>query len=104
MGKSVFLEGQITARERVVVQGKFKGRIESKEHEVVVDEKASVEGDIIAAGVSVSGTVVGSIVGLKRAKFTSTATMNGKLTTTREFLVEKGAIFRGQVEYRTQDD
>lgn len=85
-----------------MICGKFKGSIKSKSNEVTVAENAEVEADIVAAKVSVSGLVKGSVTGLKGARFTGTAVMTGKLTTTSEFVVEKGAVFRGQVDYMSE--
>lgn len=94
--------GDIVADEPLLISGKFKGTIESKSNEVTVAENAEVEADIVAAKVSVSGHVKGSVTGLKGARFTGTAVMTGRLTTTSEFVVEKGAVFRGQVDYMSE--
>ena len=102
MGSTTRLIGDIIADEPLLIVGKFKGSIESKSNEVIVAEEAEVEADIVAAKVSVSGHVKGSVTGLKGARFTGTAVMAGKLTTTSEFVVEKGAIFRGQVDYMSE--
>ena len=99
LGSTTRLVGDIVADEPLLIAGKFKGTIESKSSEITVAENAEVEADIVAAKVSVSGQVKGTVTGLKGARFTSTAVMTGKLTTTSEFIVEKGAIFRGQVDY-----
>lgn len=99
LGRTTRLKGEIVADEPVLIIGKFQGSIESKTNEVTVAEDAEVEADIVAAKVSVAGNVKGSVTGLRGAKFTSTAVMTGKLATSREFIVEKGAIFRGQVDY-----
>ena len=99
LGRRTRLKGEIVTDEPLLIIGKFEGRIESKTNEVTVAEDAEVEADIVAATVSVAGNVKGSVTGLKGAKFTSTAVMTGKLATSREFIVEKGAIFRGQVDY-----
>ncbi len=99
LGSTTRLIGDIVADEPLLIAGKFKGSIESKSNEVTVAENAEVEADIVAAKVSVSGQVKGSVTGLKGARFTGTAVMTGKLTTTSEFVVEKGAVFRGQVDY-----
>ena len=104
LGSTTRLVGEIVADEPLVIAGKFKGTIESKSSEVTVAEKAEVEADIVAAKVSVSGQVKGSITGLRGARITGTAVMTGKLTTTSEFVVEKGAIFRGQVDYMSEGD
>lgn len=102
LGSTTHLIGDIVADEPLLIVGKFKGSIESKSNEVIVAEKAEVEADIVAAKVSVSGQVKGSVTGLKGARFTGTAVMTGKLTTTSEFVVEKGAVFRGQVDYMSE--
>ena len=102
LGSTTRLIGDIVADEPLLIVGKFKGTIESKSNEVTVAEKAEVEADIVAAKVSVSGQVKGSVTGLKGARFTGTAVMTGKLTTTSEFVVEKGAVFRGQVDYMSE--
>ena len=99
LGRSTRLKGEIVANEPLLIIGKFQGSIESKTNEVTVAKDAEVEADIVAAKVSVSGNVKGNITGLKGATFTSTAVMTGKLATSSEFIVEKGAIFRGQVDY-----
>ena len=85
-----------------MIVGKFKGSIKSKSNEVTVAEKAEVEADIVAAKVSVSGQVKGSVTGLKGTRLTGTAVMTGKLTTTSEFVVEQGAVFRGQVDFMSE--
>ena len=102
LGSTTLLIGDIVADEPLLIVGKFKGTIESKSNEVIVAENADVEADIVAAKVSVSGQVKGSVTGLEGARFTGTAVMTGKLTTTSEFVVEKGAIFRGQVDYMAE--
>ena len=99
LGKTTRLKGEIVADEPLLIIGKFQGSIESKTNEVTVAEDAEVEADIIAAKVSVSGNVKGNVTGLKGATFTSTAVMTGKLATSSEFIVEKGAMFRGQVDF-----
>ena len=102
LGSTTRLIGDIVADEPLLIVGKFKGSIESKSNEVTVAENAQVEADIVAAKVSVSGQVKGSVTGLQGARFTGTAVMTGKLTTTSEFVVEKGAVFRGQVDYMSE--
>ncbi len=99
LGKTTRLKGEIVADEPLLIIGKFQGSIEAKTNEVTVAEDAEVEADIIAAKVSVSGNVKGNVTGLKGATFTSTAVMTGKLATSSEFIVEKGAMFRGQVDF-----
>ena len=103
LGKTTRLIGDIVADEPLLIAGKFKGSIESKSNEVTVAENAEVEADIVAAKVSVSGHVKGSVTGLQGARFSGTAVMTGRLTTTSEFVVEKGAVFRGQVDYMSED-
>lgn len=102
LGSTTRLIGDIVSDEPLLIAGKFKGTIESKSNEVTVAENAEVEADIVAAKVSVSGQVKGSVTGLKGARFTGTAVMTGRLTTTSEFVVEKGAVFRGQVDYMSE--
>ena len=102
LGRTTRLIGDIIADEPVLIVGKFKGSIESKANEVIIAEKAEVEADIVAANISVSGKVNGSVTALKGARFTGTAAMTGKLSTTSDFVVEKGAIFRGQVDYLSE--
>lgn len=102
LGSTTRLIGEIVADEPLLIAGKFKGSIECRSNEVTVAENADVEADIVAAKVSVSGQVKGSVTGLQGARFTGTAVMTGKLTTTSEFIVEKGVVFRGQVDYMSE--
>lgn len=102
LGKTTRLVGDIVANEPLLIVGEFKGSIESRTNEVTVAEEAKVEADIVAANISVSGKVNGTVTALKGARFTGTAAMTGKLATTSDFVVEKGAIFRGQVDYLSE--
>ena len=102
LGSTTRLIGDIVADEPLLIVGKFKGTIQSKSNEVTVAKKAEVEADIVAAKVSVSGQVKGSVTGLKGVRLNSTAVMTGKLITTSGFVVEKGAVFQGQIDYMSE--
>jgi cytoskeletal protein CcmA (bactofilin family) len=89
---SVF-KGELEFEDTMRIDGKFNGRITSK-NELIVGESAHIEGDLHIGRVAISGTVVGKIVATQRVEIHR----NGKVYSdidTPALIIEEGAIFQG---------
>src|SRR5437868_12715337 len=86
-------KGELEFDDTMRIDGKFNGRITSK-NELIVGESAHIEGDIHIGRIAISGTVVGKIVADQRVEIHR----NGKVYSdvdTPALIIEEGAIFQG---------
>jgi cytoskeletal protein CcmA (bactofilin family) len=83
------LTGDIISKSDIRADGILVGSIRT-DKKVVVGEKASITGDIIAAEISISGEVVGDLFIEGETTIYSTAKVSGNITTQHIF-VHKGA-------------
>ena len=86
-------KGELEFDDTMRIDGKFNGRITSK-NELIVGDSATIEGDIHVGRVAISGTVIGKIVADQRVEIHR----NGKVYSdidTPALIIEEGAIFQG---------
>jgi cytoskeletal protein CcmA (bactofilin family) len=95
------IEGKLLGSGEVLVDGTFKGTIDSQ-GAVRVAERGQVEAEIRAQTVEVAGTVTGDVTAEKRIVLETTASVDGNITAPR-ILIHDGATFRGQVNMTKPD-
>lgn len=83
------LTGDIISKSDIRADGILVGSIRT-DKKVVVGEKASITGDIIASEISISGEVVGDLYISGETTIYSMASVSGNITT-QEILIQKGA-------------
>lgn len=83
------LTGDIISKSDIRADGILVGNIRT-DKKVVVGEKASLNGDIIAAEISISGEVVGDLFIEGETTIYATAKVSGNITTNQIF-IHKGA-------------
>lgn len=83
------LTGDIISKSDIKADGSLIGNIRT-DKKVVVGEKASLNGDIIAAEISISGEVVGDLFIEGETTIYATAKVSGNITTNQIF-IHKGA-------------
>ena len=86
--------GNISAQSAEIVGGNTKGNI-SVEEKIVVDIESSIEGDIKAKDVVISGKVVGEIKAENTVRLTASANIQGDLYAT-SINIEAGAKLNGK--------
>lgn len=87
------IDGKIEFQDTLRVEGKVKGRIESK-NDLIVGDKGEVEGEVEVGTLYVSGIVKGKVKALKKI----VVHKGGKLYSdieTPAFVMEEGGIFEG---------
>jgi len=93
LDKGSSFKGELEFDDTMRIDGKFNGRITSK-NELIVGDSATIEGDIHVGRVAISGTVIGKIVADQRVEIHR----NGKVYSdidTPALIIEEGAIFQG---------
>jgi cytoskeletal protein CcmA (bactofilin family) len=94
------LTGDIISKSDIRADGILVGSIRT-DKKVVVGEKASITGDIIAAEISISGEVVGDLFIEGETTIYATAKVSGNITT-QHILIHKGAELNSLI--RTVDE
>lgn len=96
IGSGTAIEGIISSKENVCVEGMFKGKILS-EAAVIIGETGRVEADIKADTVLMSGEVHGNIVAKTRLEITSHGKLKGNIKT-RSLVIAEGVLFEGNCQ------
>ena len=95
-------EGDLVYSSPLKIQGKFKGKIETKSF-LWIDSDALVEADIIARSVKISGTLKGNIDASQKVELLSTAKLFGNIKTSKLKMAD-GVLFEGNCEMTSQDE
>ena len=87
------IEGKYSFRGTVMLNGKFKGEISSKDT-LIIGEKAVINASIHAGIVLISGEVVGNVLASERVELRGTARVFGDVEAP-VVVVEEGVLFEG---------
>jgi cytoskeletal protein CcmA (bactofilin family) len=93
------IEGKYRCTGIVMLNARFKGDIVST-GSLIIGDKASLEGNIDAVTVVVSGEVIGKLVATERVELKASATIVGDIETP-VLVIEEGARFDGQCRCST---
>jgi len=96
IGNSIVVDGRITGKEDLVIQGTVKGHVEL-EADVYVEESGVVEADIAATSVEISGQVTGNVGASDKVEITTGGQVIGNLRAPR-LIIADGATLKGNVE------
>jgi cytoskeletal protein CcmA (bactofilin family) len=96
LGPSLFLKGELSGEEDVVIEGQYKGKIDLANHNIMVGHGAKVKGDIQVKNITINGTVEGNIDASGRIFISKEGQMKGDLKAPKISIME-GARFKGSV-------
>ena len=96
IGSTLVIEGELSSDEAIVVQGTIRGKIATSES-MYVENSASVEADVEAETVEVSGVLTGNIEANARVEIKADGKMVGDVRSPR-ILIADGALFKGSIE------
>lgn len=94
---SILVRGDVVSTGDLVIDGQVQGTIELGDHSLTIGPGASVVADLAAKVVTISGTVVGSVVGAARVELKATAAVEGDVSAPA-FVMEEGAVLKGKVD------
>ena len=95
IGKSLFLDGELSGKNGLVIEGKINGKIEVN-GTISVEKGAVVKADIKANNVKIAGEVKGNIFSTGNVHYMEDCSVTGNTTTSR-ILIEDGATIKGSV-------
>jgi cytoskeletal protein CcmA (bactofilin family) len=93
LAEDVEFAGEMNFKKPLMIKGRVSGIIRS-ESELFIDEKAVVEAEIMAAVVSVKGSVKGNISARERVELFACASVEGDVTAP-QITMETGCRFNG---------
>ena len=99
MRRSVFVKGEVTGSEDMMVDGEVEGRIDLPDHTLTVGPNATIRADITAKVVTIFGTVIGSITAGDMIDVRLSGFVKGNVVC-RRLAVQAGANLNGRVETR----
>ncbi|MDP3938869.1 MAG: polymer-forming cytoskeletal protein [Deltaproteobacteria bacterium] len=97
IGKSVCVKGEITGDEDLTIEGKVEGKIELKNHNLVIGSCAQIRAEIAAKNIQIIGSVVGNVIGSERVEIREVGSLEGDIIAPRVNIMD-GAHFKGAVD------
>jgi cytoskeletal protein CcmA (bactofilin family) len=97
IGKSIYVKGELSGNEDLVIDGKVEGKIVLAGHSVTIGQSGTVTAEIQAKAVVVHGQVKGNVTAEDRVEVAATGTMQGDVRAPRVVLAD-GAKFRGSID------
>lgn len=94
---AILVRGDVVSSGDLVIDGQVEGTIELGDHSLTIGPGAAVVADLAAKDVSISGKVVGNVMGASRVELKATATVEGDINAPA-FVMEDGATLRGKVD------
>ena len=96
IGERIFVEGEISGDDDLLVHGTVRGRVACGGN-VSVDPSGAVEADVRASHVEIAGSVEGDVVAAEKVEIRPGGRAVGDLRAPR-ILISDGAVFKGNVD------
>jgi len=97
IGKSIFIKGEISGGQDLIIDGKVEGEIQLKENQVTVGENGKISGEIHAKTIIIQGEVVGNMFAGDKLEIKASGALNGDVTSPR-LIIDDGAYFKGSID------
>jgi cytoskeletal protein CcmA (bactofilin family) len=96
IGSNIVIDGEINGEEPITILGTVKGKV-AVTQSVVVEAGATVEADVEAQTITVSGKVTGNVTAREKLELRPESKMVGNAKAPR-IVVADGASFKGNVD------
>lgn len=97
IGKTVVFRGELSGGEDLTIEGRVEGRVELKDHHLVVGETGNVSADVEAKTITVIGKMEGNLTAKERVEILASGSLVGDIYAPR-LVIAEGARFRGSVD------
>jgi cytoskeletal protein CcmA (bactofilin family) len=97
IGGSLFIKGEVSGSEDLIVEGRVEGKIDLKDHNLAIAKGGRVSADVHARSVTISGEVSGNIHADEKVEIAESGRVTGDLYAPR-VAISDGAQFQGSVD------
>jgi cytoskeletal protein CcmA (bactofilin family) len=98
----MFIRGEVTSGEDLLVEGHIEGSIRLPGHHLVVAPQGRITAQVFARAVTISGHASGTITASERIEIAEGATVEGEIVAPRVVLID-GAYFKGRIDPKRAD-
>ncbi len=102
IGKTLDIEGEITGKEHLRIEGRFQGKISLDQYNVFIEHNAFVNAEIHAQNVQIRGRVEGNVFAAEKVHIEKDGHMYGDIYASR-ISIDDGALFKGSVKIDTSN-
>jgi len=102
IGPSIFIKGDLSGDEDLVIEGRVEGKIDLKQHNVTIGKNGRVHADVFGNTVVVEGEVDGNLFAQQQAILRQSGAVRGNITAPRVML-EDGSRFRGSIDMESKE-
>ena len=97
IGPSLTINGEVTSKEDVTIQGNVNGKISVEGGSLIVGQTATVEAEAQVSRVTIHGAFAGDMAATERVELTNSANVSGTVVAPAVVL-QDGAVFNGMIE------
>ncbi len=97
MGGSISIDGDLAGDEDLTIEGKVKGKIELKNHNLTIGVTGRIEAEVFAKSVVIMGNMIGDVNASERVEIKESGSLQGNIHSPRLFIAD-GARFKGSVD------
>jgi len=97
IGPSIFIKGDLTGEEDLVIEGRVEGKVDLKQNNVTVGKNGKVRADVFGRVVIIEGEVNGNVFAREQAILRQSGEIRGNITAPRVVL-EDGSRFKGSID------
>src|SRR3954462_3892908 len=97
IGPSIFIKGDLSGEEDLVIEGRVEGRVDLKQNNVTVGKNGRVKAAVFGKVVVVEGEVDGNVFAREQAILRQSGSIHGNITAPRVIL-EDGSRFKGSID------
>jgi cytoskeletal protein CcmA (bactofilin family) len=97
VGKALLVQGKIISNENLTIDGRVEGTIELGDHSLTIGAGASVQADLVAQTIVISGEVVGNVKASVKVDLQATASVTGDIVSPLIAMAD-GAVVVGKVD------
>lgn len=97
IGPGIYINGEISGDENLIVEGRIDGKISLDAHQVEIGQSGKVNADITAKNIKIAGEVRGDLTGMEKVVISRSGNVHGNIVAPRMTL-EDGAIFKGSID------
>ena len=97
IGPSIFIKGDLSGEEDLVIEGRVEGMVDLKQNNVTIGKNGRVKADVFGKVVVVEGEVDGNVFAREQAILRQSGAIRGNITAPRVIL-EDGSRFKGSID------